>query len=195
MRIAACTLWLATFLRPTVHAQMAKLVPHVPVEALTPLLLDAMGAMSAMASAADGDAAADAAAAAANAPLLVALLEAITAAGTPPPPLVDQAVAVARDAVREPTLAVPVLPFIDTAQAESLLPLLLSAAAPVAKAALVKLMHADPPPLPPARLLLTLHLLPTGNASGLSVKHLIEAIGVCLDVSASRNRRHLTGHV
>ena len=38
-------------------------------------------------------------------------------------------------------------------------------------------MHAKPPPLPPTRLLLALHLLPAG---GVSVKQLINAIGACI---------------
>ena len=79
---------------------------------------------------------------------------------------------------------IPLLPHIEGAQIELLLPRLVAAPAGAARDALVQLMHASPPPLPPAQLLLALHLLPTdGTAAGgvvLTLKQLLPAVDMCL---------------
>ena len=48
-------------------------------------------------------------------------------------------------------------------QAEVTLPLLLTLPPPEQKAALLALLHAEPAPIPPARLMLTLHMLPVAS--------------------------------
>ena len=153
-------------------AQAASVVPHVDAEALGPLLFD-WAQWVATGGAADGGGDA--------APLLATLLEAFvkTCDDKPPQPLVESILHLAlTESARCLALAVPLLAFLSAAQAESLLPLLLAAPPAQARAYLVALIHAEPPPLPPPRLLLTLHILPTGN--GLSMKHLIEGVGTCL---------------
>ena len=111
-------------------------------------------------------------------PLVAAVLEAAVASDVRvPPQLISRIVVICRDRLRDPTLTIPLLPYLDAPQAESLLPLLLAAPPATARAALTKLVHAKPPPLPPTRLLLALHLLPAG---GVSVKQLINAIGACI---------------
>jgi len=52
--------------------------------------------------------------------------------------------------------------------------------AAAAKAALVALMHATPPPLPPAHLLLLLHQVPSDGTHGVGLKQVIEAVQTCL---------------
>jgi hypothetical protein len=41
-------------------------------------------------------------------------------------------------------------------------------------------MHAKPPPLPPAHLLLLLHQLPSDGSAGVSLKQLIDGVQACL---------------
>ena len=67
--------------------------------------------------------------------------------------------ALAGDAARRARLVAPLLPSLSAEQARQALPLLLRLPPAETKLALVRLMHAAPPPLLPAQLLLQLHLL------------------------------------
>ena len=147
----------------------ASVVPHIDGATLAPLLLEWAHWI-----AAGGDGHGDAS------PLLAALVEAFAKAGTEPPPtpLVDTLVELALSQTLSATLIAPLVAHLSAAQAEALLPILLAAPPAQSRAHLVALIHADPPPLPPPRLLLTLHILPTGG--GLTMKHLIEGVGTCL---------------
>ena len=165
--------WLHGYPRASAVAQRAMCeltagaVAHVPAEALTSIVLEALGGGQV----------------GGMAPLLLAILEAIAASGTPPPPQLVQGVAlISLEQLRTGQFALPLVPYLDSVQCESLLPLLLALPGESQERALVAIMHADPQPIPPPRLLLLVHLLPTGAASsaGLELKHLKPAVETCM---------------
>ena len=85
-----------------------------------------------------------------------------------------------RRARQDARFALPLLAFLTRPHVEALLPLLLAAPPETAKAALVSLMHAPSPPLPPAHLMLYLHELPSDGSRGVSLKQAIEAVQTCI---------------
>jgi symplekin len=124
-----------------------------------------------------------------SAPLILALLTAVAAGsptGTPPAPpappaaLVEGTLELCCTELRDGRYAVPLLPFAPRPLVESVLPRLLGMAPETASAALAALMHAKPPPLPPAHLLLLLHQLPSDGSAGVSLKQLIDGVQACL---------------
>ena len=180
--------------------QLVSVVPHVDVEALLPMLIEAISRAGTgggageggKAGSGEGDKAGDGEAGSGESgsplPLVASLIDAILGAGSAPPPnLIDTVVAHSRSGgTCAVELLTPLLPALSTDQAEAVLPILLAAAPDLAKSALVKLMHAEPPPLAPPRLLLTLHLLPTGGAATpgggppLTMRQIIEAVATCI---------------
>ena len=188
--------WLRAYARATQLAQramralIAKGVPHMPPDDLAAILIEALGGgggggggggpppppADQATEQLDG-----------MAPLLVAILETVAAAaaasGTPPPHrLVDGVAVLSHDRLRTGRFVLPLVPFLSGVQCESLLPLLLALPGNGQERALVAIMHADPPPIPPPRLMLLLHLLPTGSNSsfGLELKHLKPAVETCM---------------
>eukprot|EP00900_Chrysochromulina_parva_P010824 jgi/Chrpa1/19743/Chrysochromulina_OHIO_Genome00008101-RA len=124
-----------------------------------------------------------------SAPLILALLTAVAAGsptGSPPAPpappaaLVEGTLELCCTELRDGRYAVPLLPFAPRPLVESVLPRLLGMAPETASAALAALMHAKPPPLPPAHLLLLLHQLPSDGSAGVSLKQLIDGVQACL---------------
>jgi hypothetical protein len=106
--------------------------------------------------------------------------------GTPPAPpappaaLVEGTLELCCTELRDGRYAVPLLPFAPRPLVESVLPRLLGMAPETASTALAALMHAKPPPLPPAHLLLLLHQLPSDGSAGVSLKQLIDGVQACL---------------
>jgi symplekin len=124
-----------------------------------------------------------------SAPLILALLTAVAAGsptGSPPAPpappaaLVEGTLELCCTELRDGRYAVPLLPFAPRPLVESVLPRLLGMAPETASTALAALMHAKPPPLPPAHLLLLLHQLPSDGSAGVSLKQLIDGVQACL---------------
>jgi symplekin len=142
---------------------VASLVPHVPIEPLCQILLEAMhqGKVDELA------------------PLMTSALDALVAAGAPSLDFVERVVVLCREQLRSALYCLPLLPHMSAAQAEALLPLVLVLPPETQKQALVSLMHAQPPPLPPPRLMLVLHLLQPGGG-GVPLKRLMEAIETCI---------------
>ena len=120
-----------------------------------------------------------------SAPLILALLTAVAAGSPPAPPappaaLVEGTLELCCTELRDGRYAVPLLPFAPRPLVESVLPRLLGMAPETASAALAALMHAKPPPLPPAHLLLLLHQLPSDGSAGVNLKQLIDGVQACL---------------
>jgi len=95
--------------------------------------------------------------------------------------------ALAGDAARRARLVAPLLPSLSAEQARQALPLLLRLPPAETKLALVRLMHAAPPPLLPAQLLLELHLLDLEDKGLIAdvspekpVRLLIQAVQTCI---------------
>lgn len=70
-------------------------------------------------------------------------------------------------------LLTPILPSLNAAQVENCLPLVLALPPPALKSAIVRLLHAEQPPLSPATLLSKLHVI---EAPDLPLKALINAV-------------------
>ena len=89
--------------------------------------------------------------------------------------------------MRRPVVQVlPALPSLDEEQATRTLPLLLALPAASLKTAIVQLLHAEPPPLPPATLMLQLHLIDAA-AHGVPLKSQIDAVQVAAAASCARH--------
>lgn len=73
----------------------------------------------------------------------------------------------------------PILSKLSAEQATQMLPAILKQPQKEVAASLMKLVHAQPPPIPPAQLLLLLHLL-QHEAAGVSLKQVIDAVTLCL---------------